>query len=289
MLILKNPAAEIYIPDGTPVEKALPRTTHLAIGAHQDDIEIMAVDGILKCYQKPAAWFAGAVVTNGSGSPRSGLYAGTTDEEMQKIRVVEQKRAAFLGDYGAQVFLGYPSVDVKDPDNRTIIEDIKTLVSATSPKVIYTHNLADKHATHVGLAVKVIQALRELPVEQRPDKVYGCEVWRDLDWMMDVEKVVFDVSALENLQMALVGVFDSQVSGGKRYDLAAMGRRMANATFFASHSTNEAERLLFGMDLLPLVQDNSLEIKDYVLDFIHRFAADVSTMIENVSQKREIE
>ncbi len=39
----------------------------------------------------------------------------------------------------------------------------------------------------------------------------------------DEDKVAFDLSAQENLQMALLGVFDSQISGGKRYDLATMG------------------------------------------------------------------
>lgn len=224
----------------------------------------------------------GAVVTNGSGSPRAGLYAATTDEDMQAIRVVEQKRAAYLGDYGAQVFLGYPSSEVKEPANRAVIEDFKALITTTTPEVIYTHNLADKHATHVGVVAKVIQALQELPAEQRPAKLYGCEVWRDLGWMMDNEKVLFDVSAHENLQAALVGVFDSQVSGGKRYDLAAMGRRVANATFFESHATDEAEKLTFGMDLTPLIEDETLDIEMHVLGFIKRFAADVSRMIGNV-------
>ena len=31
-----------YIPDGTEEQKAIERTTHLAISAHQDDIEFMA-------------------------------------------------------------------------------------------------------------------------------------------------------------------------------------------------------------------------------------------------------
>jgi len=39
----------------------------------------------------------------------------------------------------------------------------------------------------------------------------------------------------ENLQFALLGVFESQIAGGKRYDLALMGRRRANATYFESH------------------------------------------------------
>ena len=33
--------AEVYIPDDTPLDEALHRTTHLCIAAHQDDIEIM--------------------------------------------------------------------------------------------------------------------------------------------------------------------------------------------------------------------------------------------------------
>ena len=44
---LHNSGAEIYVPDGFPVDVALSRTTHLAVSAHQDDIEIMAYHGIL--------------------------------------------------------------------------------------------------------------------------------------------------------------------------------------------------------------------------------------------------
>ncbi|MFO7623666.1 MAG: PIG-L family deacetylase, partial [Anaerolineales bacterium] len=66
--------AEIFVPDGMQPENALQRTTHLAIGAHQDDLEIMAAGPILECFQQPERWFTGVVVTDGGGSPRSGLY-----------------------------------------------------------------------------------------------------------------------------------------------------------------------------------------------------------------------
>ena len=49
---LKLETAEIFVPDGFPAEEALKRTTHMAISAHQDDIEIMAYDGVLKCFQQ---------------------------------------------------------------------------------------------------------------------------------------------------------------------------------------------------------------------------------------------
>ncbi len=67
--------AEIYVPDNRPVSEALERTTHLCIAAHQDDIEIMAAQPILECFQRQDAWFSGVVVTDGRGSPRDHIYA----------------------------------------------------------------------------------------------------------------------------------------------------------------------------------------------------------------------
>lgn len=274
--------ARVYVPDGQPADAALARTTHLGISAHQDDLEIMAVDGILKCFQQPDRWFTGVVVTNGSGSPRAGLYASTTDEEMQAIRVVEQQKAAIVGDYAAQVLLDYPSSVVKNSADARPVQDLAALIDAARPEVVYTHNLADKHTTHVAVVLRVIEAIRSLPAEARPARLYGCEVWRDLGWMLDGDKVVFDTSAQENLQEALLGVFDSQISGGKRYDLATMGRRRANATFFESHGVDDATGLAFGMDLTPLIVDPSMDAAAYVQTFIDRFANDVQTLIASV-------
>lgn len=279
---LKQTNSKIYVPDNLSTEEALVRTTHLAVGAHQDDLEIMAIDGILQCFQRKDKWFAGVVVTDGRGSPRTGLYANYSDEEMMEIRVVEQEKAARIGDYAAQIFLGYPSSVVKDGDSKDPVYDLQNIIRATSPEVVYTHNLADKHATHISVAVKTIQAIRNLPAEERPKRLYGCEVWRALDWMMDDEKVAFECSRQANLQAALLGVFDSQISGGKRYDLATMGRRVANATYFAAHDTDETTGLAFAMDLTPLIENPSMDIGTYVKNFISHFAQDVKTLISNV-------
>jgi len=277
-----TPAAEIFVPDGLDATPALARTTHLAIGAHQDDLEIMAIDGILQCFRREAKWFSGVIMTNGSGSPRAGLYGETTNEEMMGIRVAEQKKAAMIGDYAAQVFLNYPSSAIKDGGATDPVADLVTILEATRPDVVYTHNLADKHLTHVGVAVKVIRAVRELKEDARPSKLYGCEVWRGLDWMLDDEKVAFDCSAQTNVQNALLGVFDSQVSGGKRYDLAAMGRRMANATYHASHDVDVATGLAFAMDLRPLIEDPTLGIQAYAQGYLDRLAQAVSDAIGSV-------
>jgi len=281
-----NPeTAEIFVPDGLPAEEALARTTHMAVGAHQDDIEIMAFDGILKCFQQDDRWFCGVVITNGGESPRDNLYKDYTDEEMSLVRSKEQKKAAVLGKYGAQVLLNYPSSALKDGSNKLPMEDLQLLFMKTNPQVVYTHNLTDKHDTHVAVALKVIEAIRGIPAGKRPMRLYGCEVWRDLDWMFDPDKVAFDVSAHENLQAALLGVYDSQIYGGKRYDLAAMGRRRANATYYASHKTDVATGMIFAMDLTPLIEDPAKSIQVYVHKLIEHFIQDVEERLTRLQKE----
>jgi LmbE family N-acetylglucosaminyl deacetylase len=274
--------SEIFVPDDLPVGQALARTTHLCLAAHQDDIEIMAVAPILECFQRPDQWFTGVVVTDGRGSPRDGIYGQYNDEEMRLVRFKEQRKAAYVGEYAAQVMLDYPSKIIKDAAKPEPVADMVALLKATHPRFVYTHNLADKHDTHVAIALRVIQAIRKLPQSERPEKLYGCEVWRDLDWTVDIDKIGFDTSAHESLQAALVGVFDSQIAGGKRYDLASMGRRKANATYFQSHGVDTAQGISYGIDLTPLVENPGLDPLGYIQGFIERFAQDVADRMRRI-------
>jgi len=271
--------AELFIPDGASPDQALKRTTHMIVGAHPDDVEIMGYHGILECFGRDDRWLLAVIVTDGAGSPRDGLYADYTDAEMQAVRREEQKKAAVLGEYGAAAMLNYPSSAVKDPAQVTVAQEIKDLLLAARPAHVYTHNLADKHDTHVAAALRTLQALRELPDDAKPQTVYGCEVWRDLDWMMDKDKVALDVAGHENLAAALLGVFDSQICGGKRYDLATIGRRRAHATYHESHGTDVTTALTYAMDLTPLVRDPKLDIAGYVAEHIARFAGEAETRL----------
>jgi hypothetical protein len=100
--------------------------------------------------------------------------------------------------------------------------------------------------------------------------------------LLDEDKVAFNCSIYENLQMALVGIFDSQVSGGKRYDLATMGRRRAHATYHASHETDVTIGLTFAMDLTPLIENITLDISAFTQSYITRFAQDVAQRINKM-------
>lgn len=278
---LYNSTAEIFIPDGKPIADALQRITHLGVGAHQDDLEFMAFHGILACYHSDTLWFGGVTCTNGGGSSRIGPYANFTDGEMMAVRRREQNAASVAGRYGVMIQLDYPSSAIKSPTEHAVRDDLKEILVSTHPKIVYTHNPADKHDTHIGVVVAALQAMRELPHQNRPQKVWGCEVWRNLDWLPDAEKVLMDVSGHENLAAALNGVFDSQIAGGKRYDLATQGQRRANATFFESHATDRTTQLAFGIDLTPLVADESRDIVEYVCGFIDGFKADVKQRLIN--------
>ena len=110
------------------------------------------------------------------------------------------------------------------------------------------------------------------------------QIRMDLDWMVDSDKVALDVSAHENLQAALLGVFDSQICGGKRYDLATQGRRRAHATYHASHGTDVATGLTFAMDLTPLVTDPGLSPWTHVSGYVQRLAVDPSARRRRFAQ-----
>lgn len=277
-----NKNASLFIPDDTDEATALARTTTLAISAHQDDIELMAFQGVLDCFGVSDKWFTGVVTADGAGSPRNGLYANYTDEDMKRVRIREQQKAAFVGDYSAQIQLGYTSSQIKDGKNTDIVDEYVKILTLTKPEIVFTHNLADKHDTHMGVVTKVIKAIRKLDKNMRPKKLYGGEVWRDLDWVMDDEKVVFDTSEHPNIANGVMSVFDSQICGGKRYDLAAQGRRVANATYFASHGCDTATGLNYCIDMTPLIEEDDMDVTEFILGFIDRFRADVIDRIKRV-------
>lgn len=274
-----RPEADIFVPAGGDAATALARTTHLCVIAHQDDIEINAWPAVAECYGRTDRFFTGVVVTNGAGSPRTGPYANYTDDQMKVVRIEEQREAARIGKYNLQIQLAHPSGDVKRPGNAGVLADLTAIFSACRPQTVYLHQPLDKHDTHVGVMLRSLEAIRRLPKAQRPARVLGVEAWRGLDWLLDDEKVPMDCGDNTELALKLIQVFKSQVVGGKRYDIASIGRRQANATFHASHSTDAFNQVAWALDLTPLVQDESLSVVNFALDRVERLRADTATRL----------
>ncbi len=272
-----NPQADVFVPNAahTP-EQALRSVTHLCIAAHQDDIEIMAQSGISDCFDQPGKAFGGVVVTNGAGSPRAGAYASYTDAQMLGVRREEQREAARLGRYAIQIQLSHASADVKLHGHPGVAQDLAQILDGCQPQVVFLHNPADKHDTHIAVLLRALKAIRSLPAERRPARVLGCEVWRDLDWLLDSDKVALDTGRHPELALKLLTVFDSQVSGGKRYDLAAVGRRLANATFHTSHATDNLSGITWALDLTPVIRDGGPSVAELTASLVARLGADIA-------------
>jgi hypothetical protein len=278
-LELGHPHAVHFVPDGDPLDAALARTTHLGIGAHQDDLELMAPSAILECFGRRDRWFSGVVVTDGGNSPRAGAYAGYDAAAMREVRRREQDKAAQVGEYSVQLQLGYPSAEVKG-NAAAVVDDLERVLLATRPEQVFTHSLSDRHDTHVAVVLRVLAACRRLPSEALPQRLVGCEVWGDLDWLPAAERVALPLGSREHLQAALLGVFDSQLEGGKRYDLAAMGRRRAHATFSESHQVDRLPGLVWAMDLTPLLHGG--DPAEHLDALVASFRADVLARLARV-------
>jgi LmbE family N-acetylglucosaminyl deacetylase len=223
--------------------------THLVVAAHADDVEIMAWHALLH-----AEGLAAVIVTDGAD------------------RRLEQKRAATLGNYAAVIWLDHASRDVKRSTYRALASDLDAILSGVRARWVYTHNPADRHDTHVAVALHTVHALRANPAAV--ERVLGCEVWRALDWLQPQDKVALDVSGAEGRAMPLIGAFGSQLAG-KRYDFAAAGRKRANATFLDPHAPDSATALEYALDLTPLVRDPALDVARWTLERVARFARDV--------------
>lgn len=272
---MKLVKGQIYLPKNRNTNKV----KYLCICAHQDDCEIMAVDGILKGYYSKKYSFALVVTSDGAGSARSGAFKDYTDEMMKLVRIEEQKEASEIGRYNSLYLLNYTSSEIKDKNNEIIINEYIKIIKELRPEVIYTHSVLDKHLTHLGVALKVIEAVRRLPKEEQPKLFYGCEVWRGLDWISDDLKVGFNISRNEKLQKRLLNVFKSQIEGGKEYTKASIGRRYQNATYFQSHSIDTYKMVSLGIDYRPLIKNKDLSVKEFALSFVDKLKEEVESNI----------
>jgi LmbE family N-acetylglucosaminyl deacetylase len=272
-----HPKGHLYLPDQAELPAALQRTTHLGVGAHPDDLEFMGWHPILQCLHSPDFRFSGVIASDGRSSPRAGLYGHYSDEEMVEARLLEQRNAASTGDYAALFSLMHeetgPVMGGQDPAR--LVEDLCQVLRLTRPQVVLTHNLCDRHPHHVVVVLAVVEALRKMGPDYYPEEFYGGETWRGLDWMNPSDRLAFDVSEHQNLTAALMGIFDSQITGGKRYDLATAGRKRANATYSDPLTTDQSSSLEYAMDLMPLLRDPKLEPVDYASGLIDHFLQDV--------------
>lgn len=246
------------------LEDILPRVTHVAIGAHPDDLEFMAGHAVVECFEKLDRRFLGIVACSGA-----------KDEETARVRWEEQCEAARLGKYAAVISFGLESTPLKQGVTKDFEKQLHPLFRAgLSRPVLYTHNPFDKHDTHVGVMRAVIKTLRALPLSQRPEHFFGCEVWRGLDWLPPSRKVLLDVTGGEHLLMDLMKVYRSQIAE-KAYDEATMGRKRANATYLDAYSGDSMKFCEYAVDMTELLAADGPTLEAWTKAILDEFAEDV--------------
>jgi hypothetical protein len=62
-----------------------------------------------------------------------------------------------------------------------------------------------------------------------------------------------------------------------------MGRRRANATYFESHGVDNTTGMSYGMDLTPLMNDDSIDPALFVSGFMQRFVKEVQERVGRMS------
>ena len=251
-------------------------STHLGIGAHADDLEIMAYHGIAECYESDECIFSGITVTDGVGSPQSEVEK-LDREQLRAVRQSEQIAAAELGKYGFIAQLNYTSSEVKSVEHEDVVQDIFNLLQKSKPQVVYLHQPGDKHPTHLAVLRASIEALQMMKVEDRPEEVYGCEVWRDLDWLSDEKKIYLPADAYPELATNIISVFQSQIRAGAAYDQGAIGRRLANGTFADPHVVRKGHSFTLAMNLLPVV-NGEVSLCEIVIVEIEVFKESVKSL-----------
>jgi LmbE family N-acetylglucosaminyl deacetylase len=263
----------VYVPDGTPIDAALARTTYLGIVAHPDDLELLALPWIAECRDRDSRWFTGVICADGARSPRRGRFSSLSDDEMARVRINEQRRAAELGRYGALVPLSLPSVEVQRVEVLTHLLD--EYLRDADASMIITHDPFDRHPTHAAVTRAVVAAVRQLSPRARPSKLLGVEGWRSLDWVPRDALVAVDCSGAGTLGRELLKCFESQIEGGKPYDRAAEGRRRSNAVFADPYRIDDRGEVVLAVDLTPLLDDDGPSLDDFAAGLLERFGREV--------------
>jgi LmbE family N-acetylglucosaminyl deacetylase len=257
---------------------ALESCTHLGVGAHPDDLEVMAHHGILQCFGSAKHNFFGVTCTTGGGSTRSSQFENLSEEEFIEKRKQEQILSATKGEFCGCALLGFCSQEIKNQYNQSLLKDLIQVIEGSQPEVVYTHNLFDKHKTHVSVTLHLIEALKM--VGHRPKSFFGVEVWRSLDWLADEKKQVL---AVEDPQMVrdLIDCHQTQTSE-KKYHEATLGRMRANATFFDALKSDQDGYQLFALDYLPLLQGQTL--KSFYQEHIQEFQDSLETNLQGLME-----
>lgn len=247
-----KPVFESPVEDGTMPKE---HVEWLCVGAHPDDVEILAGYPIWKNRKDPTVGFTAVVVTCGSRR---------RNDRLAVRRRREQLRAASLGRYTRLYMLDFLSSEIRAAGHPRVVNELVSILERERPRNVITHNLFDRHPTHVAVAHAVLLALRRLALDKRPERVLGGEVWGSLDWIPDRHRVVLTLPDGGKLQRRLLQIFRSQQATGKNYSRAVWARQVAHQTFWDPYQRDLRFPVSMALDMTPLMNTAPFLVQQFV-------------------------
>jgi len=263
------------------------KTTHLAIGAHPDDIAIMAFHGIEECIGNPTNRFTGVIVGDGSCSLRVGTYASNTPKQMADIRQNEQLKEAKLGNYSHLYLLNTQPKEMRFP-HLGLYDHLYKILHDNQPETVYIHSPFCSHEHHLVAMYHSLAALRELPV--KPSRVYGCEVTVGHAMLPDNMLTPLPVRDF-TLARALISAHESQ-SGIRPYAEATIGRWISNSVthsrLLKSDQYIKNPGVSLAVDLTSFVRNSTIPIEAVVEAILDEQNALISDRLKKVRDGKRL-
>ncbi|MCB0394873.1 MAG: hypothetical protein KDD25_09945, partial [Bdellovibrionales bacterium] len=173
--------------------------------------------------------------------------------------------------------LGKPSSSVKRCEPQ-VVSDIAEIIKCLKPQNLVTHSPFDFHSTHVATVACVFLALMKLKADERPQKVFGCEVWGSLDWVPSRFRVLRPTGFDIEWEKKLIGFHRSQVTSEKDYALGALGRRLANAVFSEQKENSKSNGGIWSLDLTQAMEGG---LDRYCEEVLAAFSAERMNELNN--------
>ena len=182
---------------------------------------------------------------------------------MRIVRFKEQKKAAVVGEYGAQVLLDYKSTVVKDPQDKRPCKDLLSILHSDEAQVRLHPQPGGQTRYPRGDTLRVVEAIRCHAPRIDHKNCMGAksgEAW--IGWWMS-EKYPSTSASMRTYKQHYLGVFDSQICGGNATTSPPWVAERPTPPILNPMDWIRPKGLSFGMDLTPLILTiNSLKIDD---------------------------
>ncbi|WP_027410747.1 bacillithiol biosynthesis deacetylase BshB2 [Anoxybacteroides tepidamans] len=184
----------------------------LVVFPHPDD-EAFGVSGTLAMHAENGTPITYACLTLGEMGRNMGTPPFATRESLPFIRKKELEEACRIIGINDLRLLGFRDKTIEFEDEQLLVGRIASIIAETNPSLIITFYPGySVHPDHDACGAAVIQALEQLPMEQRPT-VHCVAFAKNCEQDLGKPDIVRDVSSVIDKKLAAIQAHRSQTEG----------------------------------------------------------------------------